>query len=85
MVQPILGGFRMRLANIAIQAVALAALSTSLSGCLATAAVGAVGAVASTAVGVTGKAVGETIHVGHVAVDSVTGAGGDKKAPGKGD
>jgi hypothetical protein len=69
----------MRLLALTLRCAVLCAAAASLSGCLATAAVGAAGAVASTAVGVTGKAVGETIHVGHVAVDAVTGSGGDKK------
>jgi hypothetical protein len=70
-----LGEIRMRLTSIALRAAALGFTAASLSGCLAAS---AAGAVAGTAVGVTSAAVKTTVHVGHVAVDTVTPGGGDK-------
>jgi len=48
-----------------LSAAALAICAVALSGCLAT-------SVAGAAIGVTGKAVGTAVHVGHVAVDAAT-------------
>lgn len=66
----------MKSACVLVQALALAAAGGLLTGCLATSVAGAAAGAAGTAVGVTAKAAGETVHVGHVAVDAVTGSGG---------
>lgn len=68
----------MTISRIAVRSFVLAALAGGLSGCLAATAAGAAAGIAGAAVGVTAKAAGETVHVGHVAVDAVTGSGGDQ-------
>ena len=68
----------MRLPSIALRLAVLAVVATSLCGCLAAAVVGTAAGVAGAAVGATTKVAGETIHVGHMGVNAVTGGGAKK-------